>query len=353
MRILVINPGGTSTKIAVYEDEKLLMSGQVEHTQKDLETYETVLDQLDMRMNAMFDALENEQIPLESIDGVSGRGGLLKPIPGGTYAVNEAMLEDVANAINGEHPSNLGSAMAKAVGDKLGIPSFVVDPVSVDEFVPEARITGLEEISKHSWLHALNQKAVGRKIAGEMGKQYEDVNLIIAHLGSGISVAAHEKGKMIDGSGARSDGPFSPERTGGLLTYDLVNLCFSGKYTHEELVKKISTASGFYDYLGTKDTREVEARIDAGDEKAQLIWNSFVYQVAKEICLYSGVLFGNVDGVGITGGMSHSKRLVEAIRERVEFLAPVFVVPGELEMEALAAGALRVLSGVEDVKEYK
>ena len=218
--------------------------------------------------------------------------------------------------------------------------------------IPEARITGISDLEKFSWFHALNHKAVSRKVAEDMGGKYEDFNFIVAHLGSGISIVAHEKGKMIDGSGGRTDGPFSPERSGGLLAYQLIELCYSGKYTREQMVRKVSAEGGMYDYLGTKDAREVEERAANGDEKAKLILDAFIYQVAKEIALYGASLKGKVDRVIFTGGIAYSEKIVHDVYEKVAYLAPKAVVPGEMEMEALALGALRVLSGEEEVKEY-
>lgn len=277
----------------------------------------------------------------------------MKPIAGGTYAVNDRMIEDLRNAINGEHASNLGSVLAKNIGDEIGVPSFVVDPVSVDEFQDISRITGLSDIEKASWLHSLNHKAVCRKSAEKMGGKYEDYNFIVAHLGSGISIVAHSNGKMIDGSGGRSDGPFSPERSGGILTYPLIKLCYSGKYTESEMINKVSNIGGMYDYLGTKDMIEIEERIKSGDAKAKLIMDSFIYQVSKEIAMYGASLYGKVDKIILTGGIAHSELITSEVTKRVSYLAPVEIIPGEMEMEALALGALRVLSGQEDEKIYK
>jgi len=353
MRILVVNPGGTSTKIAVFEDMNPLFKKTVQHTANDLKGFEKVFDEMEYRQNLIQEALLENNITLESLTCVVGRGGLMKAIEGGTYPVNDIMINDMKDAINGEHASNLGSVIAKSMGDALEIPSYVVDPVSVDEFMPESRITGLKDIEKASWLHALNHKAVCRDEAEKLGGKYEDYNFIVAHLGSGISIVPHKKGKMIDGSGGRSDGPFSPERSGGLLTYDLINLCYSGKYSHKEMVAKVSSVGGMYDYLGTKDMLEIEKRIQDGDQEAKRVFNAFVYQIAKEISQYGASLKGQVDKVILTGGISYSDRVVEGVKERVGYLADVVVKPGEMEMEALALGAMRVLSGQETPKTYK
>lgn len=352
MHLLVINPGGTSTKVAVYEDKKEVLKKNITHTGEDLKQFPHVFDEYEYRKNMIVDVLKEEGFALDQFDCVVGRGGLMKAIPGGTYRVNDRMVEDLKNAINGEHASNLGAVIARNIGDEIGVPSFVVDPVSVDEMIPEARITGISDLEKFSWFHALNHKAVSRKVAEDMGGKYEDFNFIVAHLGSGISIVAHEKGKMIDGSGGRTDGPFSPERSGGLLAYQLIELCYSGKYTREQMVRKVSAEGGMYDYLGTKDAREVEERAANGDEKAKLILDAFIYQVAKEIALYGASLKGKVDRVIFTGGIAYSEKIVHDVYEKVAYLAPKAVVPGEMEMEALALGALRVLSGEEEAKEY-
>lgn len=352
MKILVINPGGTSTKISVFEDEQEVLKTNITHTQDELKNFSNVFEQFGYRKNLIFKTLSENQFPIESFDCVVGRGGLMKAIEGGTYSVNDKMIEDMKNAINGEHPSNLGSVIAKDIGDQLGVPSFVVDPVSVDEFDDVSRVTGISDIEKASWMHALNQKAVCRKTAEEMGGKYNDYNFIVAHLGSGISIAAHKKGRMIDGSGGRSDGPFSPERSGGLPTYALIQLCYSGKYTYKEMVNKVSNIGGMYDYLGTKDLVEVENRVSNGDDKAKLILNAFIYKVAKEIAMYGASLYGEVDKIILTGGISYSKLITEEVIKRVSYLAPVKIIPGEMEMEALALGALRVLNNIEKAKIY-
>ena len=353
MRILVINPGGTSTKISVFEGKEQVFKENISHTQADLNDFKTVFDQYQYRKDLILSILEKNKYPIETFNCVVGRGGLMKPIPGGTYAVNERMIEDLKNAINGEHASNLGAVLAKNIGDEIDVPSFVVDPVSVDEFLDVSRITGISDIEKASWLHSLNHKAVCRKVAEDLGGEYKDYNFIVAHLGSGISIVAHNKGQMIDGSGGRSDGPFSPERSGGLLAYPLIKLCYSGKYTEGEMVNKVSNIGGMYDYLGTKDMIEIEERIEKGDEKAKLIMDAFIYQVSKEVAMYGASLSGKVDRVILTGGIAHSDLVTEEVTKRVSYLAPVEIIAGEMEMEALALGALRVLGGVEQSKEYK
>jgi len=352
MNILAINPGGTSTKIAVYEDKNLQFKKMVTHSAEDLKDFNRVFDEYEYRLDLIMKTLEEENVDLTTLSAVVGRGGLLRPIEGGTYEVNDLMIEDVRNAVNGEHASNLGCVLARNLAEKLGIPAYVVDPVSVDEFEPEAKITGISDLEKASWLHSLNHKAVARKVAGESGSSYEEMNMIVVHLGSGISIAAHRKGKAIDGGAGRVDGAFSPERSGGLPTYPLIQLCYSGKYTYEEMVAKVSTKGGIYDYLKTKDMQEVEAMAESGNEKAELMLKAFTYQCAKEIGSQAAVLSGEVDCIIITGGIAHSKRIVKDITSRVKFIAPVIVVPGEEELESLAMGAMRVLSGAEKAKVY-
>ncbi len=353
MRILVINPGGTSTKISVFDDAMEIVKESVIHNQRELEKFRTVVDQMNFRKTQIINTLAEHKIELRSIDAVAGRGGLMKPIAGGTYAVNDAMIQDLENAINGEHASNLGAILAKNIGDENVIPSFVVDPVSVDEFQEISRLSGLTDLPRASWLHSLNHKAVCRKVAEQIGAKYNECNFIVAHLGSGNSVVPHRKGKMIDGSGGRTDGPFSPERGGGLPTYPLLKLCYSGEYTEQEMINKISNVGGMYDYLGTKDMIEIENRVRSGDERATLVFESYVYQVAKEIAMYGASLCGDVDRIIVTGGIAKSKMVVDSLKKRVSYLAPLEVIPGEMEMEALALGALRVLNKLEEAKKYE
>ena len=352
MKIQVINPGGTSTKIAVFEDEKQLFKTNITHTAEDLKPFRQVFDQFAYRKELILRAVTVQGVKLEELCAVAGRGGLMEPIPGGSYAVNDRMVEDMRSAVHGEHPSNLGSVLAKEIGDELGVPSFVVDPVSVDELMPMARVSGISDLERPSWFHALNHKAVARWAAERVGKPYEACDLIVAHLGSGNSIVAHKHGRMIDGSGGRTNGPFSPERSGGLPTYPLVELCYSGKYTHKEMVAKLSSVGGMYDYLGTKYAQEVERRMEQGDEKAGLVYEAYVYAIAKEICSYAAAFEGKVDRIVLTGGIAHSDYVVREVGRMTAFLAPMEVVAGEFEMEALALGALRVLRGEEEALNY-
>lgn len=352
-RILVINPGATSTKYAVFDGEKALLRKTVDHQGDDLKNFARVFDQYEYRLKLILDALKEADISLESLNAVVGRGGLLKPLKGGTYAVNELMVEDMKKAERGEHASNLGSVMAFNLGCRLGIPAFIVDPVSVDEMDDVARISGLPELERVSMCHTLNTKAVARKVAKDMGKRYEDLNMVVAHLGTGVSVSPHRKGKMIDINNAKEEGPFSPDRCGGLPAMALAKLCFSGKYTERQLLGRMMSEGGVQAYLGTKDLRVAEKMAAEGDQKADLVLQALAYQVAKEIGAMAATLCGEVDRIVLTGGIAHSKRIVEDITRRVKFIADVSVVPGEEELEALCGGALRVLRGEEKAQEYK
>jgi len=353
-RILAINPGSTSTKIAIFDDEKPVIETTLRHPTEEINKFEKIYDQYEFRKNVILDTLNENGINLTKLNAVVGRGGLLKPIKGGTYNVNDKMLEDLKVGVLGEHASNLGGILAFEIASKLNIPAFIVDPVVVDEMEDVARISGMPEIERKSILHALNQKAVARRAAKEIGKPYNELNLIVAHLGGGISVGAHNKGRIIDVNNALDgEGPFSPERAGGLPVGDLAKLCFSGKYTIDEIKKKIKGKGGLVAYLGTNDGREVVKMIENGDKKAELVYKAMAYQVSKEIGSCAAVLKGKVDAVVITGGIAYDEMFVGWIKERVSFIGEVKVYPGEDEMIALAQGGLRVLKGEETAQEYK
>jgi butyrate kinase len=352
VRILAINPGGTSTKLAIFEDEREIFNVNIQHPQERINAFSSTMEQFAYRKEAVLAALADYGETPGGFCCVVGRGGLLKKLSGGVYVINQSLLEDLRQAKFGEHPSNLGPSLSYDLAAEAGIPAFTVDPVSVDEFWDIAKISGISDLERPSWMHALNQKAVCREVARRLGGVYVDFNFIVAHLGSGISIAAHTGGRMVDGSGGRSNGPFSPERSGGLPAFPLVNLCYSGKYSHKQMVDKLSNCGGMYDYLGTKDVQDVERRCARGDERATLVMNAFMYQVALEIAKYGASLKGKVDRIIITGGIAHSEMLVKGIAERVGFLAPIEVLPGEKEMESLALGALRVLRGEEQVLVY-
>jgi len=353
-RILVINPGSTSTKIAVFDDETELFKVNISHPVEQIHKYSRVIEQFDFRKEVILEELARAGIPRESIQAVVARGGLLRPIPSGTYAVTDRMVEDLKAEVQGEHASNLGGLIAKTLASELNIPAYIVDPVVVDEMEEIARITGLPFIKRKSILHALNQKKVARQAAKDLGRRYEEVNFIVVHLGGGISVGAHRQGKIVDVNNAlNGDGPFAPERSGSLPAWDLVELCFSGQYTRAEIKKLLAGKGGVVALLGTNDMVAVEDRIKAGDKKAELITRAMAYNVAKWIGVMATVLQGQVDGIVVTGGLAHYRQLVDWIRERCEFIAPFYVYPGGDEMRALAEGALRVLEGEEQAKIYE
>jgi butyrate kinase len=352
-RILVINPGSTSTKIAIFEDEKEMLRMTFRHSEADLSRFEKLADQYEYRNTFLVKFLEDNNIPLNSINAVVGRGGVLNPVPGGTYKVNDAMCDFVRNARRGEHESNLGALMAKPIADKMKVDAFIVDPVVVDELEPIARYSGHPHFERISIFHALNQRAVAREMAERMGKRYDECNFIVVHLGGGISVGVHKNGKVVDVNNAlNGEGPFSPERSGTLPVTQLVETCFSGKYTKDEIKKWIKGKGGIVAYLGTNDMMEVEKRIDNKDAKAEEVFYAMCYQICKEIGADATVLEGKVDKIILTGGVAYDKRLVEYIEKKVSFIAPVEVIPGEQEMKALALGALRVLNKTEKAKEF-
>lgn len=351
-RILAINPGATSTKYAVFEDEIILLKKTVEHQGGELQKFTRVFDQYQYRLQLITDALVEAGIPLASLHAVVGRGGLLKPLLGGVYNVSPSMIDDLEKAARGEHASNLGAVMAYNLAKELGIPAFIVDPVSVDEMEPEARISGVPDLPRISMSHALNSKAVAHKVAKDMGKRYDELNFVVAHMGSGVSISPHKKGRMIDVNNAKEEGPFSPDRSGGLPTQLLVKLCFSGKYTEKELMNRVMGSGGMYAYLGTKDIREAELRAANGDKEAELVLGAMAYQVSKEIGAMAAVLAGDVDQIILTGGIAYSHRMVDLITDRVRFIAPIVVVPGEEELESLVQGAIRVLTGEEEAQSY-
>ena len=353
IKTLVINPGSTSTKVGVFEDETLLFEETLRHPTEEIAKYASVIDQKDFRKAIILDFLKEKNCAPESLNVIVGRGGLLKPIPGGTYPVSDALLADLKAGVQGQHASNLGGILAREIGDSLGIPSYIVDPVVVDELTNKARISGMPELPRRSIFHALNQKAVARRFAKENGKRYEDLNLIVIHMGGGVSVGAHNHGKVVDVNNILDgEGCFSPERSGTVPVGDLVKMCFSGKYTQQEVYKKICGNGGFNGYLHTNDARTVGKMADEGNAEAKLVWDAFFYQIAKDAGAMAAVLHGQVDQIILTGGIAHSKYVTDVIRDYVSSIAPVYVYPGEHEMEALALGTLRVLRGQEIPQVY-
>ncbi|MCR5148216.1 MAG: butyrate kinase [Eubacterium sp.] len=353
IKSLIINPGSTSTKLGVFEDEELIMDETLRHSTEEIAQYPNIIAQKDFRKNIILDFLKDKNIDVNSFDVIVGRGGIVKPIPGGTYEVTDALIKDLTEAKRGEHASNLGGIIAREIADSIGVKAYIVDPVAVDELLPIARLSGIPEIERGSIDHPLNQKAMGRRYAKEVGKKYEDLNLIIVHLGGGTSCGCHDHGKMVDVFAAfNGDGAFSPERANAVPPLSLVEMCFSGKYTEAEMKKKIIGNGGFNAYLGTNDARDIIKRIDEGDEKAKIVMNAFIYQLGKNIGAMAAVLKGKVDQIIVTGGIAYNERITNKIAEYVSFIAPVKVYPGEDELLALAQGALRVMNGEEEVQVY-
>ena len=353
-KLLIINPGSTSTKIGVYEVEKEILEETLRHSAEEILKYDTIFDQLDFRKEVILKVLKEKGIDINESDAVVGRGGMLKPIEGGTYEVNEAMVEDLKIGVQGPHASNLGGILSNEIAKEIGKRAFIVDPVVVDEMEDVARLSGVPELPRKSKFHALNQKAVAKRYAKEHNTSYEDVNLIVVHMGGGVSVGAHRKGRVIDVNNALDgDGPFSPERAGGVPSGELLEMCFSGKYSKEEVYKKLVGKGGFVAYANTNDARDLIKLSQEGDEKGSLIFNAFIYQIAKEIGSMAVVLDGDVDAIVLTGGIAYSDYVTNAINKKVKWIAPMVVYSGEDELLALAQGAIRVLDGVEEAKIYK
>lgn len=353
-KLLIINPGSTSTKIGVYEGEKEVLEETLRHSAEEILKYDTIFDQLDFRKEVILKVLKEKGININELDAVVGRGGMLKPIEGGTYEVNEAMVEDLKVGVQGPHASNLGGILSNEIAKEIGKRAFIVDPVVVDEMEEVARLSGVPELPRKSKFHALNQKAVAKRYAKEHNTSYEDVNLIVVHMGGGVSVGAHKKGRVIDVNNALDgDGPFSPERAGGVPSGELLEMCFSGKYSKEEVYKKLVGKGGFVAYANTNDARDLIKLSQEGDEKGSLIFNAFIYQIAKEIGSMAVVLDGEVDAIVLTGGIAYSDYVTNAINKKVKWIAPMVVYGGEDELLALAQGAIRVLDGVEEAKIYK
>ena len=355
MKILVINPGSTSTKMAVFEDETAVLIRNIVHTSEELSRFDDVIEQQDFRRQLVIDELCQAGVPLE-FDAVIGRGGLVKPLEGGVYEINDLMIQDTHSGIAlHNHACNLGCLIAHEIATGIkGCRSFIADPGVVDELNDYARISGSPLMNRICIWHALNQRAIARRYAAEIGREYEDLNLIICHMGGGISVAAHEKGRAVDANNALDgEGPFSPERAGSLPASDLIRLCFSGKYNEKQLLKRIAGKAGLNAHLGTNDVKEIIRRIeDSGDEHARLILDAMIYHVAKNIAAEAAVLCGSIDAILLTGGLARSEYVVSHLRKRIGFLAPVRCFPGEDEMEALALNALAVLRGRRQAKIY-
>jgi len=351
-KIFVINPGSTSTKTAVYEDEKAVWMSGGHHPTSETAVFHNISEQYEYRKEFILNSLKKSGIPLE-FDAVIGRGGLTKPLQGGVYAVNEQMVYDLQHAKD-QHACNLGAIIAYELAHECGCPAFMADPGVVDELQPLARITGLPFMKKVTIFHALNSKAVSRKYAKSKGQRYEDMNLIVVHLGGGISVGAHCKGRVIDVNNAlNGDGPFSPERSGTLPMNQLVDLCFSGKYSQKQIMKMITGQGGIVAHLGTNDMITVSREAEQGNEPYRTVLDAMLYNVAKQVGAMYVALDGQVDAIIYTGGISHSKYCTDTLERRTSYMAPVIVMPGEGEMESLAYNALGALNGELEIKEYK
>ena len=347
MKVLAINPGSTSTKIAVYENYKLFFLKSIRHSSEELGKFKHIADQFEFRKNIIMNELQEANIGLDSIDAIVGRGGLVKPIKSGVYEVNEKLRKDLIKGIQGEHASNLGGLIAFDIANmREELKAYIADPVVVDELEDIARISGHPLFERVSIFHALNQKAIAKAHARFLGQKYEDMNFIVVHLGGGISISAHKKGRVIDTNQALDgDGPFSPERSGTLPVGQLVHMCFGGKHSEEEIMNMIRGKGGLTAYLGTNNASEVEERINKGDEKAKKVYEAMAYQVSKYIGSMATVLKGEIHGILITGGIAYDEMFISWIRERVQFIAPIFVYPGEDEMKALGMNGLMVLRG--------
>lgn len=350
--ILAINPGSTSTKLGVYQNENLVFQETVDHTNEQLAAATGLREQFDMRLAVIHQVLEDRGFEASRLSAVVGRGGQLPPVHSGAYLVNEEMKKRIIKGPIVAHASNLGALLAAAMAKPYEIPAMIYDAVSSDEMRPVAKITGIPSVVRQSFCHVLNTKAMGRKAAASQGKRYEDMNFIIAHIGGGVSVSAHNYGKIVDVI-TDDAGPFSPERSGSVPLLYIVDMCYSGNYSKKDLLKELRGHGGLKAYLGTHDCRKIEEMIEAGDEKAKILYEAQAYQIAKGIGELAPTIDGPIDYIILTGGVAHSKMLTDMIQKRVSFLAPILIMPGENELESLALGALRVLRGEEEAREYE
>ncbi len=351
-RLLILNPGSTSTKLAVFDGESPVYTQSITHTQEELAPFDRVADQYAFRRDLVLSCLREREIALESLTAIVARGGLLPPIQAGAYEVNEDMVWQLRNRPQNEHASNLGAIIAYDIARDLQIPAYIYDGVTVDELLPINRITGLPYLYRKGMGHNLNTRAAALRYASEQGKRYEDLTLIVAHLGGGISVNLHRGGRIEDFINDE-EGPFSPERAGGLPMFDVIKLCFNGEQTYRSVMKLVKSQGGLVAHLGTTDSQEVQARIARGDEKARLVYDAMALNVAKNIGKLAPGVCGKVDAVILTGGIAHSEYFTNEIARRVSYLAPVVIYPGENEMASLALGGLRVLRGEERAKAFK
>jgi len=354
-RVLAINPGSTSTKISVFDDMVEVFTKTLRHDPAELDKFGGIIEQYEFRKNLVLAAMQENDVAANSLEAVIGRGGLVRSVPGGTIKVNEKMLKDLSDptAWGRIHASNLGAFISKSIGDELNIPAFIVDPVTVDEFHEVARISGVPEIERKSLFHALNIRYTARKLAKELNKDFDECNMVAVHMGGGITVAAIEKGHVIDVNNALLGmGPFSPQRAGALPIGDLLDLAYSGEYTKKELQAKLTKNSGYMGYLGTDSDMEVENKVNEGDVKYTLIYDALMYQLAKEIGAYATILKGKVDAIFLTGGLAYNPNTTKAVKDYCGYIAPIYIYPGENEMEALSQGGIRVLKGLETALEY-
>ncbi len=351
--LLAINTGSTGTKIAWYQEDRELWRENLLHSPAQLTRFPSVADQFDYRLEAVKAAVRKRGSAVEELSAIVGRGGIIEPVHGGTYVIDDLLVEHLRRGRPWEHPSNLGGLIARALADRLSIPAYIVDPVAVDELIPEARLTGLPELPKRSLVHALNVRATAKKAARELHMDWRSVNFVVIHLGGGISVVAMRRGEMIDVNNANDFGPFSPNRAGGIPAGDLVRLCFSGRYSEKEMLEGLAKKGGLSAYCGSDDLRELRRRIDEGDEETALVLRSLLFQVAKEAGAMAAALEGDVKAVVLTGGMAYDKELRVDLTGRLQWIAPVLAYPGEDELPALAEGALAVLRGEEEGRSYR
>ena len=347
--ILTINPGSTSTKIALFKDNELEFEQVLRHPAEELNQFSKLIDQYEYRKEKIINFLEEKNITLKDLDAISCRGGLIGPIPSGTYTINDSLFTRLSTDV--VHASNLAGIIGYNLSKELDIPSYITDPVTVDEMAPIAKVTGIPGIERKSKFHALNQTAIARRAAKQLNRKYDESNFIVIHIGGGISIGAHEKGKVIDVNNViDGDGPMAPTRAGSIPVEAIIDLCFSGKYTRTELKEYVSQRAGLTDYLGTSDVRDVQEMMEQGNEQAKMLYEAMAYQICKNVGAMATVLKGKIDAIVVTGGVAYSKQFIRLLKERIDFLGEVIVIPGEEEMLALAEGALRVLTGEEEAK---
>ncbi|MBQ3964799.1 MAG: butyrate kinase [Firmicutes bacterium] len=351
-KIFVINPGSTSTKVALYEDNEQVWVRTIRHKMEELAPFARVVDQLEYRLDLIRKVMEEEGLDAHNLDAVMGRGGMIPNMQMGGYLVDESLIKALSSDEIRAHAANLGGLLAYRIASLAAIPAYTYDAVTANDFPPVAKITGIPDVVRAGYCHVLNTHAMGIKYAERLGRPYEELNLCIAHLGGGVSVSAHVQGKIVDSS-SEDDGAFAPERSGSVPLMQVIDLCYSGKYTKDEMKDKVRGKGGLYALLGTKDIQEIEHRIEQGDEWADLVFHAQALQIAKGIGVITAAMKGNIDAIILTGGMAYSKMLTDMIIEHVRFMAPVVLMPGENEMEALAEGGVRILNGTEKAHRFE